>query len=303
MPTPQALTAGAIAVSRPGPPDWRFRPSSLELAWAIAFVIPYAAVFVAFVVYPVAYGLALASNPSLYVDLVSDPVYARTVVNTLLFVAFGVNVTMFLALLVSGFFMRRGWWIKALLGICLLPWALPSIPAFVSFHWMLLGEYGFLDSLLSALFGIDGPIWFNERWLALGSDIVPYIWKWLPFWTLVFLAGRMAIPREIYDAADVDGATGPRRFLHVVFPMLANMYLVCTLLFTLWTVGDFTAVYLISGGAPAHSTEVLATLGIHYAFDIGLPSLGVAAVLSALPVLIPVTVLLMRRLQMREVQL
>jgi multiple sugar transport system permease protein len=303
MPTPQALTAGAMSFSRPGPPDWRFRPSSLELAWAIAFVIPYAAVFVAFVVYPVAYGLALASNPSLYVDLVSDPVYARTVVNTLLFVAFGVNVTMFLALLVSGFFMRRGWWIKALLGICLLPWALPSIPAFVSFHWMLLGEYGFLDSLLSALFGIDGPIWFNERWLALGSDIVPYIWKWLPFWTLVFLAGRMAIPREIYDAADVDGATGPRRFLHVVFPMLANMYLVCTLLFTLWTVGDFTAVYLISGGAPAHSTEVLATLGIHYAFDIGLPSLGVAAVLSALPVLIPVTVLLMRRLQMREVQL
>jgi len=303
MPTPQALTAGAIAVSRPGPPDWRFRPSSLELAWAIAFLIPYAAVFLAFVVYPVAYGLALAGNPSLYVDLVSDPVYARTVVNTLLFVAFGVNVTMFLALLVSGFFMRRRWWIKALLGICLLPWALPSIPAFVSFHWMLIGEYGFLDSLLSALFGIDGPIWFNERWLALGSDIVPYIWKWLPFWTLVFLAGRMAIPREIYDAADVDGATGPRRFLHVVFPLLSNMYLVCTLLFTLWTVGDFTAVYLISGGAPAHSTEVLATLGIHYAFDIGLPPLGVAAVLSALPVLIPVAVLLMRRLQLREMQL
>ncbi len=196
-------------------------------------------------------GYRSPADPSLYVDLVSDPVYARTVVNTLLFVAFGVNVTMFLALLVSGFFMRRGWWIKALLGICLLPWALPSIPAFLAIHWMLIGEYGFLDSALSALFGIDGPIWFNERWLALGSDIVPYIWKWLPFWTLVFLAGRMAIPREIYDAADVDGATGPRRFLHVVYPLLANMYLVCTLLSALWTIRRLQRPsLLVSGGAP-----------------------------------------------------
>ena len=303
MPTPQALAAGSIAVSHSGPPRWRFPLPGAELAWAIAFVIPYAAVFLAFVVYPVAYGVSLADNPSLYVDLVSDPLYLRTVVNTLLFVLFGVNVTMFLGLLVSGFFMRRRWWIQALLVLYMLPWALPAIPAFVSFHWMLIGEYGFLDSLLSALFGIDGPIWFNERWLALGSDVVSYIWKWLPFWTLVFLAGRMAIPREIYDAADVDGATGPRRFLHVVFPLLANMYLVCILLFTLWTIGDFTTVYLVSGGAPARSTEVLATLGVHYAFDIGMPTLGVAAVLSALPVSIPIAAILMRRLQMREVQL
>jgi multiple sugar transport system permease protein len=303
MPAPQALAAGSIAVSHPGPRRWRFPLPGAELAWATAFVTPYAAVFLAFVVYPVAYGVSLARDPSLYADLVSDPLYPRTVVNTLLFVALGVNVKMFLALLVSGFFMRRRWWIQALLAIYILPWALPSIPAFVSFHWMLIGEYGFFDSLLSALFGIEGPIWFNDRWLALGSDVVSYIWKWMPFWTLVFLAGRMAIPREIYDAADVDGATGLRRFLHVVYPLLANMYLVSTLLSTLWTIGDFTTVYLVSGGAPARASEVLATLGIHYAFDVGVPSLGVAAVMSALPVLIPIAAILVRRLQMREVQL
>lgn len=303
MPTPQALAAGSIAVSRSGPPSWRLRPPSSELVWAVAFVVPYVAVFVAFVIYPVAYGLSLASSPSLYVELISDPLYVRTVINTLLFVALSVNVKMFLALLVSGFFMRRRWWIKALLAVYILPWALPAVPAFVSFHWMLIGEHGFLDSLLSALFGIDGPIWFNDRWLALGADTVSYVWKWMPFWTLVFLAGRMAIPREIYEAADVDGATGSHRFFHVVYPMLANMYLVCTLLSTLWTVGDFTTVYLVSGGAPARSTEVLATLGIHYAFDSAQPPLGVAAVLSALPVLIPIAVMLVRRLQTNEVQL
>ena len=124
--------------------------------------------FAAFVVYPVGYGLVMAGDPSLYRELIADPLYARTVVNTALFVGLGVNVKMFLALLLSGFFMRRRWWIKALLPVFILPWALPSIPAFVSFHWMLIGEEGFVDSVLSQLFGIQGPLWFNDRWLALG---------------------------------------------------------------------------------------------------------------------------------------
>jgi multiple sugar transport system permease protein len=274
-----------------------------ELAWAVAFAVPYAAVFVGFVVYPVAYGLWMARDSSLYRDLLVDPRYAQTVVNTALFVGVGVNVKMFLALLLSGFFMRRRWWIKALLPVFILPWALPAIPAFVSFHWMLIGEEGLVDRLLSALFGIDGPLWFNDRALALGSNIVAYIWKWMPFWTLAFFAGRTAIPQEIYEAAEVDGAGGCRRFAHVVFPLLGNLYLVCTLLSTLWTIGDFTTVYLVSEGAPAYSTDVLATLGFHYAFDAAQPSLGVAAVMSALPVLIPITLILMRALQTRGVQL
>jgi multiple sugar transport system permease protein len=210
---------------------------------------------------------------------------------------------MFLALLLSGFFMRRRWWIKALLPIFILPWALPAIPAFVSFHWMLIGEEGFVDSVLSALCGIQGPVWFSDRWLALGSNIVAYIWKWMPFWTLTFLAGRMAIPQEVYEAAAVDGAGGFRRFAHVILPLLGPLYVVCTLLSTLWTVGDFTTVYLVSQGAPSYSTDVLATLGIHYAFDGAQPALGVAAVVATLPVLIPIAIILMRTVQTREVQL
>jgi multiple sugar transport system permease protein len=167
----------------------------------------------------------------------------------------------------------------------------------------MLQEEGLVNGILSALFGINGPVWFNDRWLALGSNIVVYIWKWMPFWTIIFLTARMKIPREIYDSAEVDGATGVRRFVHVTFPLLANLYLLCTLLSTLWTVGDFTTVYLVSGGGPADSTDVLATLGFHYAFDTSRPALGVAAALSALPVLIPIAIVLMRRLQTSEVEL
>jgi multiple sugar transport system permease protein len=293
------LTAGSKANNHP--PGRRLQRS--ELAWALAFLVPYLAVFAAFVVYPVGYGLWLARDPVLYGELFGDPRYAMTVVNTVIFVGLGVNLMMFAAVLLSGLFMRRDWWVRALLAVYLLCWALPAVPSFVSFHWMLIGEQGLVDSLLSELFGVEGPIWFNDRWLAVGWNIAAYIWKWMPFWTAVFVAGRMAIPQEIYEAAAIDGATGTRRFLHVVFPLLANLYLVCTLLATLWTVGDFNTVYLVSMGAPARSSEVLATLGFHYAFDAALPSLGVAAAMSALPLLVPLVLVLMRRLQAGEIQL
>jgi multiple sugar transport system permease protein len=274
-----------------------------DFKWAVAFVLPYAAVFLAFIVYPFGYALWMASKPSLYANLITDRLYLPTLVNTLLFVGLGVNVKMFLALLLSGFFLRPRWWIKALLAVYILPWAIAAAQACISFHWMLIGEQGLVDGVLSTLFGIDGPLWFNHRWLGLGSNIVAYICKWMPFWTLIFLAARLAIPRDIYDAAEVDGATGIRRFVHVTFPLLANLYLICTLLSTLWTLGDFTTVYLVSGGGPSGSTEVLATLGFHYAFDFARPTRGVAAVMSALPVLIPIVIVLMRRLQTSEVQL
>jgi multiple sugar transport system permease protein len=274
-----------------------------DFTWTIAFVVPYAAVFLAFVIYPFGYTLWMAGKPSLYADLIADPSYLRSVVNTVLFVGIAVNLKMFLALLLSGFFMRRRWWINAVLAVYVLPWLLAAAQSCISFHWMLIGEQGLINRLLDEGLGIDGPLWFSSRGLALGSNIVAYIWKWMPFWTVIFLAARMKIPRDVYDQAEIDGADGARRFIHVTFPLLANLYLLCTLLSTLWTIGDFTTVYLVSTGGPAGATDVLATLGFHYAFDAARPALGVAAAMSALPVLIPIAIILMRRLQTSEVAL
>jgi multiple sugar transport system permease protein len=125
----------------------------------------------------------------------------------------------------------------------------------------------------------------------------------LPFWTVIFLAARMAIPRDLYEAAEVDGAGAISRFIHITFPLLASLYLVCTLLSTIWALGDFNSVRFISGGGPALSTHVLATLGIRNAFELGSPTLGMATVLTALPLLIPLVILLMRQLKKGEVAL
>ena len=302
--TQQALGFGStIAPSRSRRPSWRLRLQGSDTAWAIAFVIPYVAVFLLFVIYPVVYGLWMGSDPRLYGVLFGDPQYLRTAINTLLFVAVGVNVAMFLAFLLSGFFLGRSWWVRSLLAIYLIPWALPAMCVFTSIHFMLVTQWGLLDSLIRAVTGEDGPLFLVHEWVAMGANIVSYIWKWMPFWTLVFVAARMAIPQDIYDAADIDGASGYRRLVYVTFPLLGNVYLISTLLATVWTLGDFNTVYFVTSGAPGRLTDVLATYGFNEAFVFGYPNLGVAAMMSALPVLIPLVILLMRRVRAIGVQL
>ncbi len=291
------------AVSQPYRPPWRIRLHGSDTLWAVAFVVPYIAVFAAFVIYPVGYGLWMGSNPSLYDLLFTDPLYLTTVINTLLFVAIGVNVKMFLAFLLSGFFMSRSWWVRSLLTIYLIPWALPAMVVFTSIHFMLVTQWGLLDSLWRAVTGEDGPLILVSQPIAMGANIVSYIWKWMPFWTLIFLGARMAIPQDLYEAADIDGASGYKRLIYVTFPMLANVYLISTLLSTVWTLGDFPTVYFVSSGAPANLTNVLATYGFNKAFVFGYPNLGVAAMMSALPLMIPLVILLMRRIRASGVQL
>jgi multiple sugar transport system permease protein len=302
--TQQTLAVGrGLAATRPVRRAWHAGLQGSELTWAIAFAVPYVLVFFAFVVYPVCYGLWLGGQTELYRQLFDDPRYLTAVVNTLIYVGVGVNLKMALAFLLSGFFMRKRWWSKALLVVFILPWATPALPAYISIHWLMNGQWGMLNNVLYLLFGIDGPVYLNDRWMGLASNIGAYIWKNMPFWTVILLAGRMAIPQELYEAAEVDGATGLRRFKHVTLPLMANLYLVCILLDTIFALGDFNSTYFVSGGGPAMSTEVLATLGIRYAFTTALPRLGVATVMTALPVLIPLVIILMRKLRIKEGQL
>ena len=130
-------------------------------------------------------------------------------------------------------------------------------------------------------------------------NIGAYIWRTLHS-DGDLLAGRCRL-LELYEAAAVDGACGLAVRAHAA--MMANLYLVCTLLDMVFALGDFNSTFFVSGGGPAMSTEVLATLGIRYAFTLAIPRLGVAAVMSALPLLIPLVIMLMRKLRMSEGQL
>ena len=302
MAVTSTLENPALARAQTRSVGWR-RLTRSDRLWAVAFATPYVLVFAAFVIYPICFGLWLGSDPATYRQLFADPVYPSALRNTLIYLTVAVNLKLFLALLLSGFFMRKGWLTKGLLVIFILPWAVPAIPGYISIHWMLNSQWGLLNNAIWNLLQADGPPWLDNSALALGSVIYAHIWKWLPFWTIILMAGRMAIPLELYEAAKVDGASALDLFRHITVPMLASLYLVCTLLSSIWALGDFNAVRFISGGGPALSTHVLATLGIRNAFEIGNPPLGMATVLSALPLLIPLVILLMRQLKKGQVQL
>ena len=114
-------------------------------------------------------------------------------------------------------------------------------------------------------------------------------------WTLILMAGRLAIPREQYEAAAVDGASAWQKFKYVTWPSLRTLYLSSTILSMIWSLGDFNSVYLLTGGGPADLTHVLATLGIRY---IRLDQLdhAMATIVVALPFVLPLVYFMMKRL-------
>ena len=263
--------------------------------WGRALVLPYLLVFLVFVVYPVGYGLWLARHPESYVKLFDDPIFFRTAINTVIFLLVAINVKMAVALLLSGFFIQTRWWIKVLSVIFILPWALPSIPTILSVRFMLNPEWGVINSLIFKLTLKDGPNWLNDPTLALSFTMLMHIWKSLPFWTLILIAGRLAIPGEQYEAAAVDGATQWQKFKFITWPNMRQLYLTSTILSMIWTLGDFNSVYLLTGGGPADLTHVLATLGIRY-LRLDQIDLAMASIVVALPLILPLVFFMMKRL-------
>jgi multiple sugar transport system permease protein len=233
-------------------------------AWGLILVVPYLLVFILFVLYPIGYGFWVARRPETYAHLFEDPIFARSVVNTLVFLIVAINVKMMAALLLSGFFIQQRTWIKWLSVLFILPWAVPSIPTIMSLRFMLNPEWGVINQLIFRLTFQDGPNWLNDPTIALGMAMLVHIWKSLPFWTLILIAARLSIPDDLYEAASVDGATRFQKFRFVTWPSMQTLYVTCTILSMIWTLGDFNSVYLLTGGGPGDLTHVLATLGIRY---------------------------------------
>ncbi|RZL93649.1 MAG: sugar ABC transporter permease [Variovorax sp.] len=263
--------------------------------WGRLMVVPYLLVFLVFVLYPVCYGLWLARHPQSYVKLVEDPIFLRSLINTFVFLIVAINVKMLLALVLSGFFVTARWWIKIVSALFILPWAMPSIPTILSVRFMLNPEWGVINTTIFRLTGADGPNWLNDPTLALTFAMLMHVWKSLPFWTLILVAGRLAIPAEQYEAASVDGATSWQKFKFISWPALKTLYLTSTILSMIWTLGDFNSVYLLTGGGPADLTHVLATLGIRY-LRLDQVDLSMASIVVAMPLVLPLVYFMMKRL-------
>ena len=258
-----------------------------------AFCGPLAAVFLALVLYPIFYMIYMGLDWDIYDAIFDDPIFIQTLWNTVVFVGVAVNVKMFLALILSALFSVQNRFSRILSGLFLLPWAIPSLPGILAFRWMLNGQWGIANKILNDL-GFEGYPWLVRRPTAIAAAIVYHIWKYLPFWTLIFVAGRRSIPRELYEAGEIDGTAPLQKFRYITFPMLRNLYLICSLLSMVFSLGDFVIIKIMTGGAPGDSSHVLATLAYRYAFQMGNIDWAVGTFMTALPITLLFIFILMR---------
>ena len=284
-PTPSRLPSGR-------PP--RRRSTQGSVAWPLVFLIPFVVVFAGFALYPLIYEIVIGARPANFATLWANPTYQKAIINTVIFVFFAVNIKMLLALALSGAMTSSHKWLRIAAVATVVPWMIPEVAAMMSIRWMLNSTSGLLNGILEAI-GLQGQPWLDRPDLALMSVIAVHVWKLTPFWALTLLAARLAIPVSVYEAAAIDGAGKFRTFTGITWPLIAGVYISATILASIWAVGDFNSIYLVTGGGPADTTQVLATLGVQYGFRSGNPSMGATVVLTALPVLIPAVVFLIVR--------
>ena len=262
----------------------------------LLFSLPLILLFLCFVVYPLYFEVTQALDRTTYDVLFSDPIYVQTVVNTVIYVVVAVNVKMVLALLLSGLLQAEGRATRFLSAIFLLPFAVPVLPGILAIRWMLSTQWGIMNLIMEDI-GVGTVQWLASRGIAIGALIAFHIWKYLPFWTVILLGARRGIPRELYEAAAIDGSGGLTNFRYITFPMLQGIYLICSLLSMVFTMGDFTNVWLLTGGAPGDSTHVLATLAYRYTFLMGKIDWGVGVFATALPVTLLFIFILIKKIR------
>jgi multiple sugar transport system permease protein len=254
-----------------------------KTALGLAFCSPLLLLFLCLVLYPILYMIYMGLDWDIYEDIFSDPIFIQTLWNTVIFVGAAVNIKMALALVLSALFNTENRFARILSGLFLLPWAIPSLPGILAFRWMLNGQWGIVNKILNDL-GFAGYPWLVRRPTALAAAVVYHIWKYLPFWTLIFVAGRRSIPKEMYEAGEIDGTTPLQRFRYITVPMLRNLFMICSLLSMVFSLGDFVIIKIMTGGAPGDSTHVLSTLAYRYTFLMGKIDWGVGTFITALPV-------------------
>ncbi len=149
---------------------------------------------------------------------------------------------------------------KILRALIIIPWASAVPISALLWVWVYHNEFGLLNYTLKAT-GLwsNPPVWLGTPISAFFSVIWVDIWIGIPFMTLVFLAGMQAIPQDLYEAAEVDGAGALQKFLYITLPGIRDVLLIATLLSTLWTFNDFNTIYIMTKGGPAGGTQILIT--------------------------------------------
>lgn len=240
-----------------------------------------------------------------FIDIVEDRVFQKSLVNTFIFTFVSIGFVVILSHILAEILVRefRGKWLARFL--IMLPWTAPIALGTIGYLWFLDSVFSPIDWLLRSLGLLGKPdvllgpmsnmYWLGRSGLAMASVILVHVWRLLPLGTVILIAGMNSIPREIIEAAQVDGAGYFRRLFHINLPLLFPVIGVTVLFAAFFTFTDMTVVWVLTkGGPPSHSTQVLASLAFLKGIQGGDLAQGAAIALFFFPVLAGVAAIVLR---------
>jgi multiple sugar transport system permease protein len=231
-----------------------------------------------------------------YREILKNEVFRQTVWNSFVFTGIAVTLKTVLGVWLALLLARNLRFKRLLRGAVLLPWVIPTALSTLGWWWMFDSLYSVVNwtAIRLGVITPPGPNWLGMASYAMAAVIVVNVWRGLPFFAITVLAGLVAIPREYYEAAEVDGASSWLRFRPVTLPLLRPVIAVVTLFSTIFTFADFNIVYVLTRGGPVNSTHLFATLAYQVGLNGGNLGQGAAISLFLFPMLAAVVFIQLR---------
>ena len=220
-------------------------------------------------------------------DILGNEIFQQTVYNSFVFTSIAVVIKTLLGVWLAMLLFRNFRFKRLIRGAVLLPWVIPTALSTLAWWWMFDSLYSVVNwtAIHLGLINPPGPNWLGMTGYAMTAVIAVNVWRGLPFFAILVLAGLVAIPREFYEAAEVDGASSWGRFCHVTLPLIKPVLAVVILFSTIFTFSDFAIVQVLTRGGPVNTTHLFATLGYQIGLNGGNLGQGAAVSLFLFPML------------------
>jgi multiple sugar transport system permease protein len=215
-----------------------------------------------------------------YRELLNMEVFWRTVYNTVFYTGFAVALKFVFGLGMALVLNQERLFNNLFRTFLLIPWAIPTVISALNWRWIYDDASGLINNVLVRLELIEETIsWLSDPSLAMFAVIAVVVWQGTPFFTMGFLAGLQAIPKELYEAAEIDGATVLQQFRHITLPSLRPIFVTVVMLSSILTAAGIQFVLVLTNGGPADRTMIFPVLSYSLALG-GAQRLGMGATVS-----------------------
>jgi len=239
--------------------------------YPIKWLFPVLVLVIVFTVYPFGYALwnsffqillILPTKPFVgfqnYADVLVSPYFRESLINTLFFTLVTAPIIVVIALGVARLLLTKFVGRGVVRAVVLLPWAMPGTISGIMWLWIFHGQWGILNGLLYRIGIIEAYIqWVNDPLLAKFSVMVAHVWTQIPFASVLLMAALTTINREIYEAAEVDGASPTRRLFSITIPNIKGMLLIALIYECIVGLTTYDVTYAMTGGGPGGATTLL----------------------------------------------